>query len=154
MKSNLTKWDPFQELDNLRGLTRLLNPRNLVSGEDQGDSPLVAGNWAPAVDIVEDDKEYVIKADLPEVNKKEVHVTFENGMLTISGERKFENEENDDKKKYHRVERSYGSYTRSFRLPETVDAEKVDAKFKDGVLSVHLPKKEDVKPKHIEVKVS
>lgn len=107
--------------------------------------------WSPLVDITEDDKEYMVKAELPELKKEEVKVTVENGELTISGERKFEKEEKG--RKYHRIERSYGSFMRSFTLPEGVNGEKVMADFKDGVLKVHLPKDEKVKPKTIEVMV-
>ena len=107
--------------------------------------------WAPLVDITEDDKEYVIKTELPEIKKEDVKVAVENGLLTIVGERKFEKEEN---KKYHRVERAYGRFVRSFVLPDGADAEKVNAEFKDGVLKVHLPKSEKTKPKQIEVKVA
>jgi HSP20 family protein len=103
------------------------------------------------VDITEDDKEYIIKTELPEVKKEEVKVSVENGLLTIVGERKFEKEEN---KKYHRVERAYGRFIRSFVLPEGVDPDKVNAEFRDGVLKVHLAKSEQTKPKQIEVKVA
>ena len=108
--------------------------------------------WAPLVDITEDDKEYLIKVELPEIKKEDVKVTVENGTLTISGERKFEKEEKD--KKYHRVERAYGSFVRSFVLPEGTDGSKVSAEFRDGVLKLHLPKSEQAKPKSIEVKVN
>jgi HSP20 family protein len=104
------------------------------------------------VDISEDDKEWLVKADLPEVKKEDVKVTVENGVLTITGERRFEKE--DTGKKYHRVERSYGNFFRSFSLPEGADGGKVAADFKDGVLKVHLPKSESVKPKAVEVKVA
>jgi len=147
MKSQLTTWDPFKEFENLRGLSRFLGNVNR-EGEEASLS-----NWAPAVDIVEDETAFQIKADLPDVKKEDVKVTFDQGMLTISGERKFERVE-DDKKKYHRIERSYGQYTRSFRLPETVAVDQLAAEFKNGVLSITLPKREDQKPKHIEVKVN
>lgn len=107
--------------------------------------------WSPAVDIVEDDKEFLVKAELPEVKKENVHVTVENGVLTIYGERKFEKEEKN--RRYHRVERSFGSFSRSFSLPEGADASKVHAEFKDGILQVHMQKSETAKPKQIEVKV-
>jgi HSP20 family protein len=99
---------------------------------------MTTSTWAPLVDITEDDKEYLIKVELPEIKKEDVKVTVENGTLTISGERKFEKEEKD--KKYHRVERAYGSFVRSFALPEGTDGSKVSADYKDGVLKVHLPK--------------
>jgi HSP20 family protein len=112
---------------------------------------MTMAEWAPLVDITEDDKEYVIKAELPEVKKEDVKVTVENGRLSISGERRLEKEVKD--RKYHRLERSYGSFLRSFTLPETASAEKVLAEFKDGVLRVHLPKEERARPKSVEVKV-
>jgi HSP20 family protein len=108
--------------------------------------------WSPAVDVYETENELVLKADLPEVDPKNVEVQFENGTLTMKGTRKFEEEKNG--KGYHRIERSYGSFVRAFSLPETVDAEKVKAEYKNGVLTVTLPKKEIAKPKPITVSVS
>jgi len=109
-------------------------------------------NWLPPVDIEENDREYILKAELPGMKKEEVKLTVEGGTLSISGERKAEKEEKD--KKYHRMERSYGAFQRSFTLPEGALAEKISAEFKDGVLLVHLPKDETAKPQAIEVKVS
>ena len=114
--------------------------------------PLAVAEWAPLVDISEDDKEYQIKAELPEVKKEDVRVMAEEGTLTIMGERKFEKEEKG--KKYHRVERTYGSFGRSFSLPDDASPAKVCAEFKDGVLTVHLVKTEKAKPQQIEVKVA
>jgi HSP20 family protein len=108
--------------------------------------------WAPAVDITEDEKEYVVTADLPEIKREDVKVTVENGILTFSGERKFEKEEKG--KKYHRIERSYGSFLRSFDLPDDADSEKVDAKFCDGTLKVHVAKSPKAQPKQIEIKAA
>ena len=112
---------------------------------------MTVSQWTPLVDIIEDNNEYLVKAELPELKKEEVKVNVENGQLTISGERKSEKEEKG--KKFHRIERSYGSSLRSFTLPESVNADTVSAEFKDGVLSVHLPKDEKAKPKSIEVTV-
>ena len=112
---------------------------------------MTATSWAPSVDVTEDNKEWLMKIDLPEVKKEDVKVTVENGVLTITGERKFEKEEKD--KKYHRIERAYGNFYRSFTLPEGADGGKVSADFKDGVLKVHLPKDEKAKTKTLEVKV-
>ncbi len=106
----------------------------------------------PPVDIEEDDREYLLKAELPGMKKEDVKLKVEGGTLSISGERKEEKEEKD--KKHHRVERSYGAFMRSFALPEVVLSEKVSAEFKDGILTVHVPKDEKAKPKAIEVKVS
>jgi HSP20 family protein len=117
-----------------------------------GKEALTVAQWSPLVDITEDDKEYLIKAELPDMKKEDVRLTVENEVLAISGERKFEKEEKG--KKYHRVERAYGSFVRSFSLPEDADGSKVSADYKDGMLHVHLPKSEKAKPKAIEIKVA
>jgi HSP20 family protein len=148
----LTRWDPFKELDDLQNrLSTLFGRAPVRRGEGRQESITVA-EWAPLVDITEDDKEYLIKAELPEVKKDEVKVTVENGVLNIAGERKLEKEEKG--KKYHRIERAYGSFVRSFTLPDDADAGKVNAEFKDGLLKVHVAKSEKARPKQIEVKVS
>jgi len=113
---------------------------------------MAVAEWAPLVDISEDDQEYLIKAELPEVKKEDVKVTAEEGTLTITGERKFAKEEKG--KKYHRVERAYGSFERNFSFPDDANPAKVSAEFKDGVLSVHLAKTEKAKPQQIEVRVA
>jgi HSP20 family protein len=147
----ITRWDPVKEMEELHNrLSNLFGRTPARLGEGKEESITVA-EWAPLVDITEDDKEYIIKTELPEVKKEEVKVSVENGLLTIVGERKFEKEEN---KKYHRVERAYGRFIRSFVLPEGVDPDKVNAEFRDGVLKVHLAKSEQTKPKQIEVKVA
>jgi len=147
----LTRWNPFREMEELQnrmagffGLT----PGRLSNGAQES---MAIAEWTPSVDIAEDDKEWVIKADLPEVKKEDVKVTVENGVLRITGERKLEKEEKG--RKYHRVEWSYGSFLRSFVLPDGADGSKVNADFKDGVLKVRLPKNEKARPKAIEVKV-
>ena len=150
--NTLTRWDPFREMEELQSrFAKLfsLGPPRFGNG---GKEFMTVTEWAPSVDIIEDDKEYLVKAELPEVKKEDVKVTVENGVLTISGERKLEKEEKD--KKYHRIERSYGNFLRSFVLPEVADGSKVNAEFKEGVLKVHLPKSEKPKQKSIEVKVS
>jgi HSP20 family protein len=113
-----------------------------------------AGNrpWTPAVDIFEDENQVVLKADLPDVDQKDIEVKLENGTLTLKGERKFESQEN--RKGYHRLERSYGAFIRYFTLPESVNPEAVKAEYKNGVLNITLPKKEIAKPKTIQVAVS
>jgi len=111
-----------------------------------------AVEWSPLVDISEDDLEYLIKAELPEVRKEDVKVTAEAGTLTIMGERKFENGEQG--KKYHRIERAFGTFGRSFSLPNDANPARVSADFKDGVLTVHLMKDEKAKPLQIEIKIS
>jgi HSP20 family protein len=116
-----------------------------------GKEALTVSQWSPLVDITEDDKEYLIKVELPDMKKEDVRLTVENDVLAISGERKFEKEEKD--RKYHRIERAYGSFERSFSLPEDADGSKVTADFKDGMLQVRLPKSVKAKPKAIEIKV-
>jgi HSP20 family protein len=112
---------------------------------------MIVADWVPSVDVSETEGEYQIKAEIPDVKKEDVKVTVEDGVLTIQGERKYEKEEKG--KKYHRVERSYGSFIRSFTLPDLVDEAKVKAEFKDGVLNLQLPKSVKAKPKSIEVTV-
>jgi HSP20 family protein len=145
----MVKWNPFRELEELQ--TRM---NRLFSDTPAGrtDEPFVFADWAPAVDIQETDKEYTVKADLPEVKKEDVKVELENGVLTIEGERKQEKEEKG--KRFHRVERQYGQFIRRFALPNEVDAAKVQAEFKDGVLNVKLPKSANGKGKSVEIKVA
>jgi HSP20 family protein len=150
--NTLTRWDPFKEMQELQNRLSGFFGRTPMRRGDGEDESITAAEWAPLVDIIEDDKEYLVKAELPEVKKEDVHVAVENGTLTIRGERKFEKEQKD--KRYHRLERGYGSFVRSFVLPDIADAAKVSAEFRDGVLRVHLPKTEMAKTKHIEVKVS
>ena len=107
--------------------------------------------WSPAVDIYETENELVLKADLPDVDQKDIDVRVENNTLTIAGERKFEKKE--DNKGFHRIERSYGNFVRSFAVPNTFDTEHISAQFHNGVLSVALPKKEAAKPRQIKVEV-
>src|SRR3989442_14329189 len=123
--TGLTRWDPLKEMEELQTrLSGLFGRARARRGNGEQESITVA-EWAPLVDIIEDDKEYLIKAELPEVKKEDVKVAVENGVLTISGERKFEKEEKN--KKYHRVERGYGSFVRSFTLPDVADADRVSA---------------------------
>ncbi len=148
--STLTVWNPFRELDEVQNrLGGFFGGRFPRFGD--GNGGLKLADWSPQVDITEDDKEYLIKADLPEMKKDEIKVNVENGVLSVSGERKTEKEEKN--KKFHRIERSYGTFLRSFALPEDADGTKVAAEFKEGVLRVHLPKNPVAKPKAIEVKV-
>jgi HSP20 family protein len=144
------RWDPFKELEEMEKRLATLFGRVPLRSEGEKEAMTVA-EWSPLVDITEDEKEYLIKAELPEVKKEDVKLTIQDNVLSISGERKYEKEEKG--KKYHRVERAYGSFMRSFTLPEDTDGSKVSAEYKDGVLKVHLPKSEKAKPKAIEVKV-
>src|ERR1700737_3698986 len=148
--NTITGWRPLKEMEELQDRLSNLFSRFPTRMGDRKDESISVAEWAPLVDITEDDKEYLIKAELPDVKKEDVKVAVENGMITIVGERKFEREEN---KKYHRVERAYGRFVRTFVVPDGADPEKVSAEFKDGVLKVHLPKSEKVKPRNIEVNV-
>ena len=143
---SLVKWDPWREIDDMFD-------RYTRAGLPRGGSQEIArtGDWAPRVDIAETDKAFVIKAEVPEVKKDDVKVTVDNGVLTVAGERKQEKEEKG--KKFHRIERCYGSFTRSFALPDNVDEGSIKATFKDGMLSLEIPKTAEVKPKTVEVKV-
>jgi len=149
--NHLTRWDPIKELEELRNRFSTAFGRTAAQ-PNSGKESMTVAEWSPLVDITEDDKEYLIKAELPEVKKEDVKVTVEQGVLTITGERKFEKEEKNTK--YHRVERSYGSFVRSFSVPDDSDPAKVVAEFKDGILKVHLTKSEQARPRQVEVKVS
>jgi HSP20 family protein len=151
MMNTLTRWEPLREMEDFQNRLSTLFGR-APTRRPNGREEITLADWMPLADITEDEKEYLIKAELPEVKKEDVKVSVENGVLTISGERKFEKEEK--KRKYHRVERGYGTFVRSFALPDDADAGKVQAEFKNGVLTVHLPKSEKAKPKQVEVKVA
>ena len=148
----LKRWNQLRELEALHhGLSSLFSRPAPLGAEGQ-EEPLAVAEWAPLVDISEDDREYLIKAELPEVKREDVKVTAEEGTLTIMGERKFEQEQKG--RKYHRIERAYGRFGRSFSLPDDASPAKVSAEFKDGVLTVHLVKTAKAKPQQIEVKVA
>jgi HSP20 family protein len=150
--NTLARWDPFKEMEETQSRLARIFGLTPARTANSGQEVMTIAEWAPSVDIIEDDKEWLVKADLPDVKKEDVKVTVENGVLTITGERKFEKEEKE--KKYHRLERAYGNFLRSFTLPEGADGSKVAADFKDGVLKVHLPKTEKAKPKAVEVNVA
>jgi HSP20 family protein len=147
----LVRWDPFRELEDVSDRLNRMFARP-GARTSNGKETMIVADWTPSVDISETENEYQIKAEIPDVKKEDVKVTLEDGVLTIQGERKHEKEERG--KKYHRIERSYGSFVRTFSLPDVIDDEKVKAEFKDGVLNLHLPKSEKAKPKAIEVKVA
>jgi len=125
----LMHWDPFAELFRNRSTS-----------------------WTPAVDIFEDGESYVVKVELPEVDAKEVDIRLDSDTLTITGERKLERDE--DKERYHTIERFYGKFSRRFHLPETVEQDKIAAEARDGVLRIVLPKKAETKPREIQVEVA
>lgn len=148
----LAQWNQYRELEALQNSLGSLFKRAQAPKPAGQEEPMRVADWAPLVDICEDPKEYLIKAELPEVKKEDVKITLEDGMLTITGDRKFEKEENG--RKYHRVERAYGSFVRTFSLPDDASPGKVNAEFKDGVLKVHLAKDEKARPQQIEVPVA
>ena len=135
---NLINWSPFQDTNGL--LDRFFDLRDTLPATESGASG--AFQWRPVVDISETPKHYVIKVELPEVDKEDVDVTVENGLLTISGERRYENEEEDETR--HRVERMYGRFSRSFALPPDIDEQAISAKTRNGLLKVRIPKTEVV----------
>ena len=146
--STITRWEPFRNLFSLQEQVNRLFDSTFPSHRDE--STLTA--WAPAVDVFETEDELVIKADLPDVAEKDLDVQIENNMLTIRGERKFEQKVKEEN--YLRMERAYGSFSRSFSLPNTVNTEAIKAEYKDGVLNVTLPKRAESKPKQVKVAVS
>lgn len=149
---SLIRWNPQKDLLNFeREFNRLFDSLGVLRRSDDADEYENAV-WSPLTDIVEEKDRYVFKTDLPGVDPKEVKINLVDGRLSISGERKMETEEKE--KNYHRVERSYGKYYRSFTLPRTVQADKIDAEFKNGQLMITVPKAEEAKPKEISVKIS
>jgi HSP20 family protein len=146
-----TRWNPLKELQELETRWPSIFSLRATTG-DGGKEAMTVAEWSPLVDIIEDEKQYLIRAELPDMKKEEVKLTVENDVLTISGERKYEKETAGYK--HHRIERAYGSFVRSFSLPEDADGSKVSADYKDGMLTVRLPKSEKAKPKAIEVKVA
>ena len=143
---NMQVWNPFQEFENL------LERYNKSGGKNLSND-LSFADWSPSVDVEEEEDKYVIKADLPGVNKKDIDVKLENGVISIRGEKKTEKETGKGTKR-HRTERFHGTFSRSFTLPDAVMEDKVDASYKDGVLLLTIPKSEEVKPKSIDIQVS
>ena len=146
---NVTRWDPFRELEEVSERLNRVFGRPTTNRENR--EQMTLADWSPAVDIFETDKEYAIKVELPEVNKEDVKVTVQQGVLTIRGERRQQNEEKG--RRYHRIERAYGTFVRNFSVPDEVDDSRIAAEAKDGMLHVRLPKAEKAKPQSIEVKV-
>ncbi|HAY21302.1 MAG TPA: molecular chaperone [Desulfobacterales bacterium] len=148
MAKELVKWEPFREVSRLRRemdrvFEDFFGPRRwgLIPWE---------GEWTPAMDVAETDEQVVVKAEIPGIEPKEINISLTGDVLTVKGEKKSEREEK--KENYHLVERSYGAFSRSVTLPAAVDADKIDAKYEKGVLTITCPKKEAVKPKQIEIK--
>ena len=144
---NIVKYDPFRELRHLQDeMTRLFTGVRPASFDRE---EMAHGSWAPNVDIYEDTNRLILEAELPGMNRDDFEISVENNVITLSGERKFEKKTEGDN--YHRVERSYGSFTRSFTLPQTVTADGAEADFENGVLRVTLPKREETKARKIEI---
>jgi HSP20 family protein len=143
----ISRWDPFRGFNTLQEQVNRLFEDSLARS---GDSELAS--WSPAVDIYETENELVVKADLPDLNEKDIDIRVENNTLAIHGERKFEQQISKDN--YLRVERAYGTFTRSFSLPNTVNTEGITADYHNGVLTVHMPKREESKPKQVRIGVS
>jgi len=144
----ITRWDPFREFSTLQDRMNRLFRDNFGEGREEA---LTTSGFAPAVDVYEDEHNVTLKIEVPGIDEKDIDVRIENNVLTVHGERKFEKEEKEEN--YRRIERQYGSFTRSFTLPNTVDSEKVNASYEKGVLKITLAKKAEAKPKQIKVNV-
>jgi len=146
----LTRWNPTRDLMNITDdMNRFMS--NIFSDQGTREASLFRGAWSPAVDISEDNNSFYLYVELPGLNRDDVNVSYEEGLLTITGEKKVADESKE--RNYHRVERGYGRFERSFRLTSNIDANKISADFSNGVLAVTLPKVETAKPKEIEVKI-
>ena len=143
---NLVRWDPFAEMQSV--FSPLMSRNWGLMPRLSGDGDMTM-EWSPSADISENDKEYLIRAELPGVRKEDVKVNLSNGLITIEGERRQDKQEKGEK--FHRVERFYGSFSRRFSLPDNIKAEGVRSDYKDGVLAVHIPKAEKEQPKQIPV---
>jgi HSP20 family protein len=145
----LTRFEPFREFSTLQDrINRVFRESYRSAGQDE---PLTTSSFAPAVDVYEDEHNVTLKIEVPGIDEKDIDVRLENNTLTVHGERKIEKEEKEEN--YRRVERQYGSFTRTFTVPNTVDSEKVSATYDKGVLKITLPKKAEAKPKQIKVNV-
>jgi len=141
------RWSPQQNLDSIHSqLSRFLEPFTRTADED-----LVSGAWVPPVDVAETQEKIIVRAEVPGMNQDDIQIEFENGLLSIRGERKLLKEEGVT---FHRVERTFGNFSRSFTLPRTIEPEKISASYRDGVLQIEVPKKEEAKPKQIRIAVN
>ncbi len=148
----IVRWEPFRDLLSLQErMNRMFGEYRQSAGPSDDDWAL-GGSWAPAVDIYEQGNDIVLKAELPGVDPKDVDIRLENNVLSLRGQRRLETEVK--KESYHRVERSYGSFSRSFTLPSVVDQAAIKAEVKDGILKLVLPKREEAKPKQIEIAIA
>ena len=145
----IMRWDPFRDLSTLQDrMNRLFEETNRGS---RADDPSSTSAWSPAVDIHETDAEIVVQAELPGMDRKDIELNLENNVLTLRGNREFEKEAKDEN--YHRIERAYGIFSRSFSIPAVVDADKIQADYKNGVLTIALPKTQKAKPKQITIDI-
>ena len=151
----LVRFNPFKDMLNVERefnrLSRLFDDRYGLARRKDDDSEYENAVWTPLTDVYEDDEKYQLHVDLPGVSKEDLKISFKDGELSISGERKQEKEEK--KGQFHRIERMYGKYYRSFTLPKLIKSDNIDAEFKDGQLSITIPKAEEAKPKELEIKV-
>jgi HSP20 family protein len=152
MNMAIVRWDPFRDLVHLQDRMNRMFDESYRGRGNAGEDDWNLGSWAPPVDIFEREGTIVMKAELPGVDPKDVDVRVENNVLTLRGQRKLDEEVK--KENYHRVERSYGTFTRSFTLPTVVDTDKIAAEYKDGVLRLTLPTKAEARPKQISINVS
>lgn len=144
--TTVNRYNPFNDLRTLQN--RLFEP--FFGRFNYMDDSLATGTWAPAVDVAEDAEKIHVKVEVPGMEEKDIKIHYEDGLLTISGERQFEQRED---RNYHRIERAYGSFVRSFSLPRSVDATKISASYKNGVLEVEIPKRDEAKPRQIQINV-
>ena len=145
----ITRWEPFRELNTLQDRLNRLFQDSYARGADE---LMTAGSFVPAVDVYEDEHAITLKVEVPGIEQKDLDIRLENNTLTVRGERKFEQEEKEEN--FHRIERRYGAFARSFTLPETVDTDKVSADYENGVLRIQMGKRAEAKPKQIKVSVS
>ena len=150
----LVRWDPFREFAQIQDRLNRVFSEAYGRGAGESDEGLMTtGTWVPPVDIYQDgDQVLVLKAELPDMTREDIDITVDNGTLSIKGEKKFQSDVKEDH--FHRIERRYGQFSRSFSLPKTVDPAKVSAEYKQGVLTVRLPLREEAKPRTIKVDVA
>ena len=146
--TSMSRWNPLQEMQSLHHqFNRLFEPYGAGSGVAKGD--WTSGTWVPPVDVEESGDKLILRAELPGFKPEDVEIHFENGVLTLRGERRFDNETND--RNFHRIERSYGTFVRSFTLPSTVNAENATARYEDGILELEMRQREEAKPRRITI---
>lgn len=143
----LIRWDPFKDLITMREIMNSLFEEAFTSRGEEKD--LIAGTWTPSVDIYETENDIVLTSEVPGIDEKDIEIKIENNTLTLKGERKFEKEAKEEN--YHRIERSYGSFYRSFTLPNYINQDKINAEYENGALKITMPKKTELKPKKVKI---